>query len=317
MTKRFAFILTALFGLLLAVPAWSQTATVKGTVLDRDGKPMTGAIVEFKNLENGQTYKIKVDKKGNYFSIGSAAPSKYNVRLLINGQQVYNLNNVRVQLSDDNVFDMKLNEEAQHQEAQAAGIAPKGQQPGQTAPQKLTPEQQNQLDEYRKAQEAQAKEASTVKNLNGLMAQAQAAKQAGQLDQAIATMQQASQMDATRDLIWAKLGEFELEKARTDAASRMPMATGAIEAYKKAIELCTATPTATSCKDVAGYHNNLGQAYAMSGHAPEAIQEYNAAAQANPAGAGQYYYNEGAVLTNTGKVDEANAAFAKAIQADP
>src|SRR5437016_4657029 len=221
MTKRFAFILTALFGLLLAVPAWSQTATVKGTVLDRDGKPMTGAIVEFKNLENGQTYKIKVDKKGNYFSIGIAAPGKYNVRLLNNGQQVYNLNNVPVQLNDEaNVYDMKLNEAAQQQEAQAAGIAPKGQQPGQAAPQKLTPEQQKQLDEYRKAQEAQAKEASTVKNLNGLMAQAQAAKQAGQLDQAIATMQQASQMDATRDLIWAKLGEFELEKARADAASR-------------------------------------------------------------------------------------------------
>ena len=30
-----------------------------------------------------------------------------------------------------------------------------------------------------------------------------------------------------------------------------------------------------------------------------------------------YYFNEGAVFTNTGKVDEAVAAFDKSIQADP
>ena len=39
--------------------------------------------------------------------------------------------------------------------------------------------------------------------------------------------------------------------------------------------------------------------------------------QLNPAGAAQYYYNQGAVLTNSGKVDEANAAFDKSIAADP
>ena len=35
------------------------------------------------------------------------------------------------------------------------------------------------------------------------------------------------------------------------------------------------------------------------------------------ANAGTYYFNEGAVFTNTGKVDEAIAAFDKAIQIDP
>jgi tetratricopeptide (TPR) repeat protein len=39
--------------------------------------------------------------------------------------------------------------------------------------------------------------------------------------------------------------------------------------------------------------------------------------QNDPANAGAYYFNEGAVLTNTGKVDEAIAAFDKALQADP
>ncbi len=46
-------------------------------------------------------------------------------------------------------------------------------------------------------------------------------------------------------------------------------------------------------------------------------QQYAAAAAADPTNAASYYYNEGAVLTNTGKVDEAIAAFDKSIQLDP
>ena len=47
------------------------------------------------------------------------------------------------------------------------------------------------------------------------------------------------------------------------------------------------------------------------------MQQYAAAAQADPTNAGTYYYNEGAVFTNTGKIDEAVAAFDKAIELDP
>ena len=44
---------------------------------------------------------------------------------------------------------------------------------------------------------------------------------------------------------------------------------------------------------------------------------YNQAAQLDPAGAAMYYFNEGAVLTNVGRADDANAAFDKTIAADP
>ena len=47
------------------------------------------------------------------------------------------------------------------------------------------------------------------------------------------------------------------------------------------------------------------------------MAECDKAAQLDPATAGQCYYNQGAILTNQGKVDEANAAFDKAIAADP
>ena len=41
------------------------------------------------------------------------------------------------------------------------------------------------------------------------------------------------------------------------------------------------------------------------------------AAQLDPANAGKYYYNLGAVLVNTGQVDGAGEAFKKAIDANP
>ncbi len=47
------------------------------------------------------------------------------------------------------------------------------------------------------------------------------------------------------------------------------------------------------------------------------MAECDKAAQLDPGQAGQCYFNEGAILTNQGKVDEANLAFDKAIAADP
>src|SRR5208337_4786173 len=82
----------------------------------------------------------------------------------------------------------------------------------------------------------------------------------------------------------------------------------AIESYQKAIAIKST---------VGAYHNNLADAYAKSGQADKAVQEYAAAAEAEPANAATYYFNEGAVFTNGGKADEAIAAFDKAIQADP
>ena len=50
--------------------------------------------------------------------------------------------------------------------------------------------------------------------------------------------------------------------------------------------------------------SGMADAYAKSGQTEKAVQEYNAAAQAEPASAATYYFNEGAVFTNTGKVDD-------------
>ena len=65
----------------------------------------------------------------------------------------------------------------------------------------------------------------------------------------------------------------------------------AAAAYRKAIELKP---------DESAYQNNLGIVLGNAGKIDEATQALQKAAELNPAGAGQSYYNLGAVLTNRG-----------------
>ena len=150
-----------------------------------------------------------------------------------------------------------------------------------------------------KKQEAIKKENEKIGNLNAMLKQARDAEQANNWDQAIQIMQQATQQDQTHDLLFGYLGDAYL------GAKKYPEA---IDAYNKAIALDP---------NKAGWHNNLAQAYAKSNQADKAVEEYDKAATLEPANAATYYFNEGAVLTNLGKTDLANAAFDKSIAADP
>jgi tetratricopeptide (TPR) repeat protein len=155
-----------------------------------------------------------------------------------------------------------------------------------------TPEEQKKMEEAKAANEK-------IKGLNALLAQARDLEKAGNSDQAIALLQPAAEQNPTQDLLWGYLGDAYR------GAKKYPEA---IDAYQKAVQL---KPTN------GGYMSGLADAYAKSGQTDKAVAEYNAAAQAEPANAATYYFNEGAVFTNTGKVDDAITAFDKVIVADP
>jgi len=290
MKKYFLMLaLVALIAGLCASPLFAQaTGTVKGLCKDVQGNPIAGAAVEFYSQETGRKYQLKTNNKGEFFSLG-ISPGKYKVTLSKDGQQLYSLNNVPISLEENTVdFDLKK-EQAQ----QAAG-------------QGMTPEQ------LKKMQEEQAKaekEVNTVKTLNEKLAAANQATQTGDFDTAIAALNEATQMDATRDLLWFKLGDAYRGSAlkQTDSEEKNKRFGEAVEAYNKAI----------SIKPSGAYYNNLGEVYAKSGKTDDAVKAYTQAAQLDAANAGQYYFNLGAVMTNSGKVDDAIAAFDKAIAADP
>ena len=299
---RFTFV--AIILVLGASSALAQRGTVRGTCRDADGKPIVGATVEFYNSENGRKFPLKTDKKGEYFSIGIEYGS-YQVTLTKDGQQLDRINKVQIVSGDNPPIDFDI-KKVQAEAAKQQGISPE------------------QLKQMKEAEEKQAKEISTVKTLNEKLAYATQASNAGDFDTAIATLTQATQMDPTRDLIWAHLGDAYLSSAAklTENDEKTKRYQEAATDYQKAVELRqktieTGPKNPDNNRALAKFYNNLGQAESKTGKTDEAIKAYTQAAELDPAGAGQYYFNLGAILTNSGKVDDAVVAFDKSIAADP
>ncbi len=301
--KRYFILSPLLFVIVLAifVPlALAQTGSVKGICKDVDGKPIAQAQVEWVGVDNGHTYTLKTNNKGEYFSLG-VTPGKYNVKLSKDGKEIYSLNGATVGMDETTLdFDMK-----KEQARQGQG---------------LTPEQQ------KAQQEAQAKaenERKTIGSLNDKLSAARTAEAAKDYDTAITALTEANQIDATRDPIWFELGNANLGSIakQTDPEEKQKRAETAVTDYQKALELRDASEQAKKDPNnnatLAAYYNNLAQAYSKSNKLDDAITNYNKAAQLDPTHAGTYLFNAGAALTNAGKVDDAIAAFDKVIAADP
>jgi len=309
MKKRFAILLFVILAIGLCVPAvFAQASgTVKGVCRDAQGNPIVDGIVVWANLDNGQKYSLKTNKKGEYFSLGVSA-GKYNVTLYKNaddqkaGKEMDHVNGFQVQLDENDLpFDIKKEQES----------AAKGQG--------LSPEQLKQMQE---AQAKQAKETNTVKSLNDKLNAAKTAADAGDFDTAIAALNDANQMDPTRDLIWFKLGDYYRLSApkQTDPAEKQKRLDSAVEAYQKAVDIKKGVANdkdPNAAKNLAAYYNNLADALNKAHKTDDAVKTYELAAQVDPTAAGQSYFNIGAVYTNAGKVDEAIVAFDKVIAADP
>src|ERR1700757_3865656 len=309
MKKHLAIIVVAVLALGLCVPhVFAQASgTVKGVCKDAQGNPIADGVVVYSNLDNGQKYVLKTNKKGEYFSLG-LTPGKYNVSLYKNadeqkaGKELFHTNGFPVAL-DENTLDFDLKKTA---EESAKGVG-------------LTPEQLKQMQE---AQAKQQKETSTVKSLNDKLNAAKTAADAGDFDTAIASLSEANQVDPSRDLIWFKLGDYyRLSAAKqTDPAEKQKRYGSAVESYQKAIDIkkgATNDKDPNAAANLAAYYNNLAEAYAKSNKVDDAVKTYALAAQTDPSAAAQYYFNTGAVLTNAGKVDDAVVAFDKVIAADP
>ncbi|MGA2980857.1 MAG: tetratricopeptide repeat protein [Terriglobales bacterium] len=304
MRKYFILLLLLVLavGLSASLALAQTTGSIKGVCKDADGKPIAQAEVEWIGTETGHSYKLKTNNKGEYFSLG-IVPGKYNVKLSKDGKELFHLNGIPVGLDEtDQDFDLK-----KEKANQAAG-------------QGLTPEQQKAKEEA----EAKAKaESKTVGTLNDKLNAAKAASDAGDYETAISTLNEANQIDSTRDLIWFKLGDaYRLSAPKqTDPAEKQKRYETAAADYQKAIDLRNASDVAQKDPDhnikIAAYYNNLADVYAKSNKVDDAVANYNKAAQLDPTHAGGYLFNIGAVLTNAGKVDDAIAAFDKVIAADP
>ena len=285
--------------------AFAQLAKVEGKATDEAGHPIANAVVEYQSLDTGQKYQLKTDKGGHFMSIG-IQPGFYKVSLIQDGKTLWFFNKVQITLAGGEDSPNNMNIDLAKEKSGAAGQ------------QKLTPEQQKQIEERQKAQQENVK----IKGLNEKLAQAKAAEDAGNWDQAVSIMQETANLDPSKDLLWARLGDVQLGAGKamekSDQAAAKQHYAQSVQAYQKALAI----------KQVGAYHNNYGQALARNGQPKEALQEYTAAAQVDPPNAPMYFFNAGATLTNESMserdgtlrqkyIDEANLAFEKAIQAKP
>ena len=135
------------------------------------------------------------------------------------------------------------------------------------------------MKQMQEAQAKQSKETNTVKSLNEKLNAAKTAADAGDFDTAIAALTEATQMDATRDLIWFKLGDYYRMSApkQTDPAEKQKRLDSAVDSYQKAVDLKKSTTNdkdPNAAKNLAAYYNNLADAYAKASKIDDAVKTY-------------------------------------------
>lgn len=341
----FYVLMISVLSMVFALPAFSQTATVKGTCKDAQGNPIAGAQVTWHNNDNGRTFNLKTNKKGEYFSLGIDVGT-YTVTLSKDGKELDKANNYKVTTDELTLdFDLKASQEQAVQDTAKA----KG----------MTPEQVKQIQEQQAKVEQYNKSIGTV---NEKLKAATAAEQATppNYDAAIASLNEAAQMVPNEDLVWFRLGGAYLDSAKiqTDPAEKAKRYTEAYNDLQKAIDLKTgktpeagapaapangqpaqgnaqpgnaappqgaknAVQSALDNQRMAAYYDNFAAAAARIGKSDEAVNAYQQAATLDPPHAGQYYFNLGAVLTNSNATNDpkirkqAVDAFDRAIAADP
>lgn len=295
--------LPALGILFCALAGFAQTSAIEGDVTGEDGKPLVGALVKIDRTDIKGHYECSTKKKGHYF-YGGLPLGWYKITLVVDGKTVDYVDKVRTQMGDPvvNNFDLHakaLKQQALNQAAEA-GTLSKDQARGMTAEEKAA---------FEKTNKERAELKAKNKQLNDAFNAGKEALTAKQFDVAVAQFTKASEMAPEQSVIWANLGDAQVNLAKTKTGAEHDDALNkGMDAYKKTLELKP---------DDAGVHNNYALALAQSKKFDEAQAELAKAAQLDPPSAGKYYYNLGALLVNNGQSEPAGAAFKKAIDADP
>jgi tetratricopeptide (TPR) repeat protein len=288
------FVITAAAGM-------AQVCAVEGTVKGADGQPTVGAVIDFQRQDIKGSYKVKTDKKGHYGHYGLPIGT-YNVVLFIDGKEVDHINNLHTHPGDPQVenFDMKQAQEQNKalSESLKTGNLTKEQERSMTAEQKAALEKANKENEAKLAKN---------KALNDAYNAGKAAMDAKNFDEAIADFSKAAEIDATQAVIFSQMASSYEGAAKAKPAEAADLRAKEIENWKKAIAIDGTN---------AGYYNNMALAYGSMKDIPNTQASIDKAAELDPAGAGKYYFNLGALLTNSGQTDAACSAFKKAIDAD-
>ncbi len=296
-----------LAGLLLAaLPAFAQMTVMEGVVKGVDGNPVKGAVIQIDRLDikTKHPYTVKTDKSGHFLYSGLPL-GKFHVWVEVDGKKMDEVNNVITTTSMNKVVNFDLQAVA----AQAAAVqkaAATGSNLSKDQERGLSPEQKKAIEEYYAKQKENLKKNA---ELNEAFNAGKTALDNKQYDVAIENFNKAGEVDPKQTAVWSGLAQAYEQRAKTktgaDADADMQKAA---DTWVKAIAVHP---------DEAGLHNNYALTLAGEKKFDEAQAELEKAATLNPSGAGQYYYNLGALEVNGGHNDAASEAFKKAISIEP
>jgi tetratricopeptide (TPR) repeat protein len=299
------YILGGFCFILFAGASWAQISAIEGDVKGADGQMVKGATILIERQDMKGTYKgAKTDKKGHYIYNGLPFPGTYTISVYIDGQKRDETRGVKTQIGDPAQVSFDLKQSADQQKATQDAVASGN----------ATPEQERGMTkEQKEALEKQSKENAAImaknKALNDTFNAGKEALNAKNFDVAIDSFQKGVEMDANQNVIWANLADAYVGQAGAKTGADQQASLGkALDAYSKAIALKPDNPA---------YHNNYALTLGRAKKFDEAQAELNKAAQLDPPQAGRYYYNLGAVYVNDGQSAAAEAAFKKAIEANP
>ncbi len=283
----------------LATGAWAQTGAVRGKVIDENGQGLRDAMVFIERVGVRGNYKVKTNKRGNFFHAGLPL-GQYMVRLEIDGKQVYSINGYQVKLGEEKPLNFDLGEIRRESQAASSGAGPSKDQ--------LAAMSEAQRKQYEQQLKARQQQISKNKKLNDAFNAGMEAKRLKDYQVAVQHFRAAAEIDAEQDVIWGNMAEALAGLVSTKTgAERDQVGEEAIKAYRQAIAL----------KPDPAYHNNLGLLLVRLERIEEGSAELETAAQLAPENAGTYYFNLGAVMVNTGNTDGAISAFTKATEVQP
>lgn len=283
----------------------AQMGTFIGRVVGPDGKPQKDVVIKIERTDIKGNWKTKSNKKGEWIYSGMQSGGRYNISCEVDGKVMDTVNNVRATMGEPVEVDLCNLQKVAAKNAAMQKAMESGQVTQEMA-RDMTPEQRAQME---KAMKERSESMKKNKALNDAFNAGMTALQAKDFPTAIDSLNKAGELDPKQNAVWANLaaaheglGGTQTGEAQTASYQK------AVEAYTKSIELKP---------DDAGLHNNYGLLLAKMKNMDGAAAELDKAAALNPTGAGQYYFNLGAIMVNTGQNEAAIGAFKKCTEADP
>lgn len=302
-----------LFALLLPPQRW--TATVTGTILDREGKPLANATIQYGQVGtlegngmsetsrtrviegSGRVYKVQTDKKGNFTLLG-VVYGVYQIEITApDGSHVYSgkkLIGDNTDVNSQNVLKVDLS-------TVEGGLAPAGAETNLASGKKT----KEQLDLIRQ-------ENSNAAKINRLIVQFHGALEIQDWRNATELLQELIALDANRWEFYQNLGTIQANQTHYPEAA---------QSFAKGVEVAERLlPNAAEPVQARASIGDMlvaeGDCYNRLGKIDESVVLYDKAAAITPQPATAHYRACNA-LTNNGKTEAAIEKCNQAIADDP